>query len=159
KIRRQIRDLTGCEVSVGIGENILIARIALRRAKPSGQYHIRPKEVLSALENLKVVDLPTVGRALTTKLLSDLNVVTVGDLRSKSKETLIRVLGSKTGEKMYEYSRGINKEVVGELSVRQSVSVNINWGIRFENMAQVETFLRQLSEELSRRLEKQKKVG
>ncbi|RPA79333.1 DNA repair protein [Ascobolus immersus RN42] len=158
-IRDRIRELTGCEVSVGIGGNILIARIALRRAKPSGQYHIRPIEVAGALENLKVVDLPTVGRALTTKLLSDLNVETVGDLRSKSKETLVRVLGPKTGEKMYEYSRGINREVVGELSVRQSVSVNINWGIRFENMDQVETFLRQLSEELSRRLEKQKKVG
>ena len=56
-LRDRIKAMTGCAVSVGIGGNILLAKVALRKAKPAGQYQIRPEEVLAFLGELKVDDL------------------------------------------------------------------------------------------------------
>jgi len=36
---------TGCTASCGIGGNILIARLATRRAKPNGVHHVEQQHV------------------------------------------------------------------------------------------------------------------
>ncbi|KAF9581565.1 deoxycytidyl transferase [Lunasporangiospora selenospora] len=38
KIRERIYETTGCHASVGIGPNVLLAKLATKRAKPHGQY-------------------------------------------------------------------------------------------------------------------------
>ncbi|CAI4216591.1 unnamed protein product [Parascedosporium putredinis] len=93
KLRAQVKESTGCAVSVGIGANILLAKVALRKAKPNGQYQIRPEETLSLLASK----------------LEELGVKYVKDLRATSKERLTAFLGPKTGERLWEYARGINK--------------------------------------------------
>lgn len=44
-IRKEIWETTGCTASVGIGTNMLIARLATRTAKPDGLCNIRPEMV------------------------------------------------------------------------------------------------------------------
>lgn len=36
-IRRRIHAATGCTASAGVGRNLLLARLATKRAKPDGQ--------------------------------------------------------------------------------------------------------------------------
>lgn len=151
KVRQRIKEKTGCEVSVGIGGNILLAKVALRKAKPAGQYQIRPEEVLDMLGELKVEDLPGVAYSIGGKL-EEIGVKLVKDIRETSKEKLISVLGPKTGEKLWEYSRGIDRTEVGEQPIRKSVSAEVNWGIRFINQEEAEEFVRNLCKELERRL-------
>ncbi|KAK4239799.1 hypothetical protein C8A03DRAFT_32074 [Achaetomium macrosporum] len=150
-LRAEIKRRTDCHVSVGIGGNILLAKIALRKAKPAGQYQIRPEEVLDILSDLKVEDLPGVAYSIGGKL-EEIGVKFVKDLRETSKERLVSVLGPKTGEKLWEYARGIDRAEVGEQPVRKSVSADVNWGIRFVNQEEAEEFVRNLCRELERRL-------
>lgn len=150
-LRAEIKEKTGCHVSVGIGGNVLLAKVALRKAKPAGQCQIRPEEVLDILSDLKVEDLPGVAYSIGGKL-EEMGVKFVKDLRQTSKERLVSVLGPKTGEKLWEYARGIDRTEVGEQPIRKSVSADVNWGIRFVNQEEAEEFVRNLCKELERRL-------
>ncbi|KIW62888.1 hypothetical protein PV04_09780 [Phialophora macrospora] len=150
-LRAAVKEKTGCDVSVGIGGNILLAKVALRKAKPAGQHLIRPDDVLDFIGELMVTDLPGVAWSIGNKL-EEIGVKFVKDIRLLTKEKLVNTLGPKTGEKIWEYSRGIDKQAVGDQVVRKSVSAEINWGIRFINQQQAEEFVQSLSDELSRRL-------
>lgn len=49
-IRGQIYEATGCTASCGVAGNMLLARLATKKAKPNGQYHIPPDQVLSKID-------------------------------------------------------------------------------------------------------------
>lgn len=150
-LRHAIKEKTGCAVSVGIGGNILQAKVALRKAKPAGQYQLKPDEVLDFIGTLTVQDLPGVAYSLGGKL-EEIGVKFVKDMRDLTRERLVSHLGPKTGAKLWDYARGIDKTEVGVQTMRKSVSAEINWGIRFTNQIQAEEFVQSLSEELHRRL-------
>lgn len=150
-LRARIKETTGCSVSVGIGGNILLAKLALRKAKPAGQYHIKPEEVLDFIGGLEVQGLPGVAYSIGGKL-EEIGVKFVKDIRSLTRDRLITVLGPKTGEKLWDYARGIDRTEVGEQVVRKSVSADVNWGIRFVSQAEAEEFVRNLCVELQRRM-------
>ncbi|KAF2862287.1 DNA repair protein [Piedraia hortae CBS 480.64] len=153
-LRREISKRTGCAVSVGIGGNILQAKVALRKAKPAGQYQLRPGDVWDVIGNLEVQHLPGVARSIGGRL-EDIGVKRVSDIRSLSKEKLINTLGRKTGERVWDYSQGVDRTEVGQETVRKSVSAEVNWGVRFESKEQVDEFLHGLSGELHKRLTKE----
>ncbi|KAJ4303715.1 deoxycytidyl transferase [Kalmusia sp. IMI 367209] len=157
-LRDQVKSKTDCNVSVGIGGNILLAKVALRKAKPAGQYQIKPEEVLDFIGQLQVQDLPGVAWSIGGKL-EDIGIKFVKDVREFPKEKLVQTLGPKTGEKLWEYSRGIDRQEVGEQVVRKSVSAEVNWGVRFENQDQADEFIGSLCGELQKRLLKEKVKG
>ncbi|KAK2783493.1 deoxycytidyl transferase [Onygenales sp. PD_12] len=150
-IRDSVKERTGCNISVGIGGNVLQARLALRKAKPAGQFQLKPDEVLDFIGGLTAKDLPGVAHSLSGKL-EELGVVYVKDIRELSKEKLVSNLGPKTGAKMWDYARGVDNTEVGLQTPRKSVSAEINWGIRFVTQAQAEEFVQNLCDELHRRL-------
>lgn len=150
-IRDKVKEITGCAVSVGIGGNILLAKVALRKAKPAGQYHVKPNEVLDFMNGLLVQDLPGVAHSIGGKL-EEIGVKLVKDVRELSKEKLISTLGLKTGQKIWDYARGIDRVEVGEQVIRKSVSAEVNWGIRFVTQEQADEFVQSLCEELHKRL-------
>jgi DNA repair protein REV1 len=157
-IRDQVRVRTDCNVSVGIGANILLAKVALRKAKPAGQHQIKPEDALDFVGQLKVQDLPGVAGSIGGKL-EDIGINFVRDIRDITKERLVQVLGPKTGGKLWEYSRGIDRTELGEQVVRKSVSAEVNWGVRFENQNQADEFICNLCGELQKRLLKEKVKG
>ncbi|KAJ4367978.1 deoxycytidyl transferase [Didymella sp. IMI 355093] len=157
-LREQVKLRTECDVSVGIGGNILLAKVALRKAKPAGQHQIKPEEVLDFIGQLQVQDLPGVAWSIGGKL-EDLGAKLVKDVRELTKERLTQVLGPKTGEKLHEYARGIDRQEVGEQVVRKSVSAEVNWGVRFATQEQAEEFITSLCGELQKRLLKEKVKG
>lgn len=150
-LRENIKSKTGCVVSVGIGGNILLAKVALRKAKPAGQFQIKPEEVLGFLGELTVQELPGVAYSIGGKL-EEIGVKFVRDVRELSKEKMMTTLGPRTGEKIWDYSRGIDRTEVGEQVIRKSVSAEVNWGIRFVTHEQAEEFVQSLCEELHKRL-------
>ena len=150
-LRDSVKATAGCVVSVGIGGSILLAKVALRKAKPAGQFQLKPDAVLDFIGNLMVQDLPGVGYSLGMKM-EELGVKFVKDIRDLSREKLLSSLGPKTGAKMWDYSRGIDRTEVGNEVLRKSVSAEVNWGIRFINQTQAEDFVQSLCAELHRRL-------
>lgn len=150
-LRDLVKEKTGCAVSVGIGGNILLAKVALRKAKPAGQFQLKPDAVLDFIGNLTVQDLPGVGHSLGAKM-EELGIKLVKDIRDFPRERLLSILGPKTGAKIWDYSRGIDRTEVGNEVMRKSVSAEVNWGIRFADQAQAEDFVKSLCDELRRRL-------
>ncbi|PYH44174.1 putative DNA damage repair protein Mus42 [Aspergillus saccharolyticus JOP 1030-1] len=150
-LRATVKEHTGCAVSVGIGGNILQAKVALRKAKPASQFQLKPDEVLDYIGGLTVQGLPGVGHSMGAKL-EELGVTYVKDVRELSRERLTSSLGPKTGVKLWEYARGIDRTEVGNETIRKSVSAEVNWGIRFVNQTQAEDFIRSLCDELHKRL-------
>lgn len=151
-LRMEIKDKTKCAASVGIGSNILLARMATRKAKPDGQYHLQPDEVDDFIRGQLVTNLPGVGRSMESKLAS-LGIKTCGDLQCMAMAKLQKEFGPKTGQMLYRFCRGLDDRPVRTEKERKSVSAEINYGIRFTQPKEAEAFLLSLSEEIQRRLE------
>lgn len=131
QIRAEILAATHCEASIGASHNVLLARLATRRAKPANAFHLLPSDITEFLAPLSVESLPGIGWERAKKLETDLKVEKVGDLLSWSKAELQKVLGPLNGEKYWGFARGIDpRELDGE-KPRQSVSAEVNYGIRF----------------------------
>ncbi|XP_004704398.1 DNA repair protein REV1 isoform X1 [Echinops telfairi] len=151
-VRMEIKDQTQCAASVGIGSNILLARMATRKAKPDGQYHLKPEEVDDFIRGQLVINLPGVGRSMESKLTS-LGIKTCGDLQYMTMAKLQKEFGPKTGQMLYRFCRGLDDRPVRTEKQRKSVSAEINYGIRFTQPKEADAFLLSLSEEIHRRLE------
>lgn len=52
RIREEIFQATRCTASAGIAENLLLARLATKKAKPNGQYVIQSHEVLCEIPSI-----------------------------------------------------------------------------------------------------------
>ena len=151
KLRDQIFAMTGCPCSVGLGPNILLSRLATKKAKPNGQFLLREDCAGDILAELKASELPGVGRSLEHKLVA-LGVATVGDLVKVSLDKLQKELGHKTGASLYNMARGRDDRELELDHVRKTISAEVNYGIRFKTAAEAEQFLAQLSEEVAARM-------
>jgi len=149
----------------------MLARLATRRAKPAGSIHLRPSAFTDLLPTLDIQDLHGFGRATREKANEKLGTSNLGELAERSKAVLCEALGKSTGETLYNAIRGVDERKLESNKPRKSVSCDINvrigfpslfdrqelthtqYGIRFENDDQVETFIHQMSEEVARRLD------
>ncbi|XP_076935359.1 DNA repair protein REV1-like [Bidens hawaiensis] len=150
-IRKEIFDTTRCTASVGISNNILMSRLATRSAKPNGQCFLSPEKVNDFLKEFPVKALPGIGRALEEKLKGR-HVKTCGELRMISKDSLQKDFGQKTGDMLWNYSRGIDNRIVGIIQESKSVGADVNWGVRFKDTKDSQVFLLSLCKEVSLRL-------
>ncbi|XP_016372920.1 DNA repair protein REV1-like, partial [Sinocyclocheilus rhinocerous] len=151
-IREDIKEKTGCSASVGMGSNILLARMATRKAKPNGQYFLRSEEVDDFIRDQPVSSLPGVGRSMSSKLTS-LGVSTCGDLQQLSISRLQREFGPRTGQTLFRFCRGLDDRPVRSEKERKSVSAEMNYNIRFTQVEEAESFLTNLSMEVQKRME------
>ncbi|KAI9350125.1 hypothetical protein BDR26DRAFT_891444 [Obelidium mucronatum] len=135
-IRERIfKETGGCCASIGIGENMVVARVATKKAKPDGICLLVDQEAMKKeFLNLNVDDLPGVGYVMT-KQMDEMGIKTCGDLELLS-------LGECIDNRPLE-----NK-------ARQSVGAEVNWGVRFQTMDEAHVFLRELSQEVYQRMEK-----
>ncbi|XP_066542765.1 DNA repair protein REV1 [Hoplias malabaricus] len=151
-IRADVREKTGCSASIGMGTNILLARMATRKAKPNGQYLLRPEEIDDFIRDQSVTSLPGVGRSMSSKLAS-LGVSTCGDLQQVSMVRLQKEFGPRTGQTLFRFCRGLDDRPVRSEKERKSVSAEMNYNIRFTQVEEAESFLTNLSMEVQKRLQ------
>jgi DNA repair protein REV1 len=107
----------------------MLARLATRRAKPAGSYHLLLEDVPQFMAPLEIMDLWGFGWATHKKTEEKLGVTTLGELMKKSKSTLCDALGKGTGETLYKAIRGIDDHKLESDKPRKSVSCEIN--VRF----------------------------
>ncbi|XP_028656450.2 DNA repair protein REV1 [Erpetoichthys calabaricus] len=151
-VRAEIKEKTKCTASVGMASNILLARMATRKAKPDGQCYLKPEEIDDFIRDQLVTSLPGVGKTMGYKL-GIMGVRTCGDLQQLSMAKLQKEFGPKTGQTLYRFCRGLDDRPVKTDRQRKSVSAEINYGIRFTQASEAEGFLLDLSDEIQRRLE------
>jgi DNA repair protein REV1 len=64
------QDKTGCTASAGFGSNRLLARLATKKAKPDGQFHLESSLVSQFMLDIVVEDLPGNEKCSKCLLLS-----------------------------------------------------------------------------------------
>lgn len=141
KIRDEIRKETGCEggstpswsteqayskVSIGISHNVLLSKLATRRAKPAGVYHLLPAEIPTFLAPLDVEDFPSVGYSIRSKIEEKFGSTIAGELMEHPKGAFRGVLGPKTGEMVWGYLRGMDERRLEPHKERKSISAEMN---------------------------------
>ncbi|BEI93738.1 uncharacterized protein CcaverHIS019_0601970 [Cutaneotrichosporon cavernicola] len=154
RIRLAIKKKTGCNVSVGISHNILLARLATRNAKPPGPgvFHLMGPDIAPFLSELDVDNFPSFARSAKNKLAEAFGATTVQALLPQSKEALRRVLGPKTGDTLYSFMRGKDDRQLEPDKARKSVSAETNYAIRFADQVEADAYLGNLADEVSKRL-------
>lgn len=131
RVKQEIFDATGCPVSIGISHNILLARLAMRKAKPASIFHLFPEDVDEFLLPLEVDALPGIGWSLRSKLLNELDIKTIRDLRQAPPAKLAETIGRGNSKKFTAFAYGIDDSELESQKLRQSVSTEVNYGIRF----------------------------
>ncbi len=105
-------------VSVGMGSNKVIARIASGLHKPGGVVYVPPGKEREFLAPLPVDELPGVGRVAKERL-TELGILTIGQLASLPRLVVAELFGA-SGERLWEMANGIDpREVKTRILPRQ----------------------------------------
>jgi DNA polymerase-4 len=107
RMRSAVREETEIEVSVGGGASRLVAKLAVRRAKPAGVHVVPAGEEGAFLRGFRLRELPGVGPKMEERL-ARLGLRTVPDVLAHDRRTLCDWLGEATGGWLHDRARGID---------------------------------------------------
>jgi len=147
EIRRRVREERRLTVSVGVGPNRLVAKIASDFQKPDGLTVVRPDQVEAFLAPLPVRRLHGVGPA-TERALAELGVGTVADLRKLTVEELERRFG-RWGEALHQYAYGIDERPVSIERERKSLGTETTYERDLRDAREMERELVRFAEEVA----------
>ncbi|MCI0700623.1 MAG: DNA polymerase [Planctomycetia bacterium] len=122
RIKTAIRGLAGdyMRCSIGIGPNVMLAKVAADMQKPDGLTVLADSELPQALHRLQLTDFPGVGPRME-KRLKLYGIFTVEQFCQAPKKTLSDVWGSKLcGERWYRLLHG--EDVPDTPTRRQTIS-------------------------------------
>lgn len=120
EIKNKVEEQMGISVSVGVGPNKLLAKLATNKAKPGGLVNVQPGREEEFLKDLNIETLPGIGPK-TQVILRMLNIHKIGDLWGLPRTTLRSLFGL-NGEELFLQSRGIDSRPVSMASIPKSIS-------------------------------------
>ncbi|KAK9156179.1 hypothetical protein Sjap_003659 [Stephania japonica] len=155
ELRMQVLRETEFTCSAGIAHNKMLAKLASSMNKPSQQTVVPSSAVKGMLDPLPIKKMKQLGGKLGSSLQSDLGISTVGDLLKFSEEKLQEHYGTNTGTWLWNIARGISgDEVEGRLLPKShGCGKNFAGPQALKTLASVESWLKDLCEELSERLQ------
>jgi nucleotidyltransferase/DNA polymerase involved in DNA repair len=153
-IKRRIWEQENLKVSIGIGPNKLIAKIASDSNKPDGFVVVHPGEWQSFLGPLPVQKLWGVGR-VTGEVLSGMGIRTVSDLARLDVPFLEQKFG-KFGRTLWEFAHGIDDSPVTPAAEARSISNETTFETDVADPEFILDTLLQLSEKVAFRLRAQR---
>src|SRR5688572_5867434 len=152
ELKREVLEKTGLCVTIGVGANRMVARLASKSVKPDGLAFVAWGEEDAFLADRPVGDLPGVGPA-TGALLREMNILKVRDLRALSPEVLDAMLG-KNGLHLYERCRGRDTRPIHEREIPHTISRETSLHRPAGDEAEVRAFLQYLAERAMRTVRK-----
>jgi DNA polymerase-4 len=143
EIRRRVSAERKLTVSVGVGPNKLVAKIASDFRKPDGLTVVRPSEVEGFLAPLPVRTLNGIGPA-TERTLAAMEVTTVADLRALTLDRLLSRFGH-WGRTLWEKARGIDERSIHDHSDRKSLSTERTFPTDLEELGDMDRVIDDMS--------------
>ena len=121
-IREQVFTELGLTVSVGTGPNKLVAKLASRKAKPDGQFHVSDAEAAGFVLSHTLSGIWGIGPA-TIARLTELGITTTAELAAADRSVIARRLGPAAG-RLVDLACGLDdRPIQADTGPAQSISV------------------------------------
>ena len=152
EVQRRVREATALDCSVGIGQNLLQAKLATGFGKPAGVFRITHDTWFELFGDRPTDVLWGIG-AKTAKRLAGLGIHTVRELAATDPEALAAQVGPKTGPWLVNLGRGLSRvRVVGTPWVARSRSREVTFQENLGDWAlvqgEVDRVARQVAEDV-----------
>jgi DNA polymerase-4 len=157
EIREKINQQTQLTASAGISVNKFLAKISSDWNKPNGQKTLPPEEIIPFLECLDVKKFHGIGKKKKLKMYH-LGIYTGKDLKGRSISFLTEHFG-KAGLYYFNVVRGIHNSPVKPHRTPKSVGIERTFSSNLSSELFLEEKLKDLAENLEKRLKKNKVAG
>jgi len=121
KIKQDVKTQVGISLSVGVGPNKLVAKIACDSQKPDGLTVVLPEDAAAFLAPLPVDRLLGVGKKTFVRM-EQMGIKTIGDLAAFDVQRLLEVFGKVLGVYFHNAANAVDNEPVTEQGEAESIS-------------------------------------
>jgi len=121
KIKQAVKMQIGLSLSIGIGPNKLVAKIACDNQKPDGLTVVKPEEAVKFIAPLSAERLLGVGKK-TFARMEQMGIKTIGDIAHFDIQRLIEVFGKTLGVYFHNAANAIDNEPVVKHGDAESIS-------------------------------------
>jgi len=156
-LQKTIKAETGLPISIGIGSNKMIAKVASDASKPEGILAVMPGYEKHFLAPLRVETIPGVGK-VTMNMLHNYGINYVGELAMFEKTVLREIFGV-SGEMLYKYAHGFGEDQFFEPRQRKSISKAITFSKDISDRKLVDKYMLGLIENICFELRKKQLRG
>jgi DNA polymerase-4 len=150
-IRHRVWSEQKITCSVGVASTMFVAKLATNFAKPDGLHVVPADSVLEFLHPLPITALWGVG-VKTGEQLNRLGLRTVADVANTPHKTLVRILGSATGDHLFELAWGRDPRKVTVEHEDQSIGAERTFDFDIQDSELIVTQILDLSNKVARRL-------
>lgn len=157
EIRRRIWEETSLTASAGVAASKFLAKVASDVNKPNGICVVTPDKVRDFIVQLPIGRFYGIGK-VTEKKMNEVGIFTGEDLLGFEEMELVRHFG-KSGSFYYHIARGEDDRPVRPHRIAKSVGVEETFADDLEKQEDLERELRELAEELERRLARAQTAG
>ena len=151
RLARRVEHEIGVTLSVGLGPNRLLAKLAAERDKPRG-FAVIGSEAPGLLAGEPVSLLPGIGPRATARLAT-LGLTRLGQIQALAPDAAMRLLGP-DGPALVRRARGEDDRPVSPVHETKSISAETTFERDIASPAELEAILWRLAEKLGGRLRK-----
>jgi DNA polymerase IV len=121
RLKAEVREKIGLAITVGIGPNKYVAKLATNSGKPDGLVVVRAEDVESFMDGVALKDLWGIGEK-TLQRLTELNISSVRLLRGIPQPELSRLLGAGASSFLSSVAHGKDPGIFSEEPQSRSLS-------------------------------------
>jgi len=151
KIKALVREQTGLAISVGIGPNRYVAKMATNAGKPDGLVEVLAENATEFLAGVGLKDLWGIGEK-TLARLAELNITSVRQLQGMPKAQLSKLLGQGAAAFLSGAARGEDPGIFAEEPKSRSLSTEVTFEHDRKDRAGIERVLLELSHQVMFRM-------
>ncbi|AEC02136.1 DNA polymerase IV [Parasphaerochaeta coccoides] len=147
RLKKEIHDITGLTVSVGIGPSRFIAKMASDYDKPDGLCRVSPGKEILFIDAVGLGKLWGVGTKTRESLIRH-HITDTVTLRACELSHLVKLFGAAQGEFLYNICRGIDSGIFSHDSKSHSISSEMTFAADVTDTDILHHYLLQMSHEV-----------
>ena len=158
RLRRDVRELVGLPVTVGVARTKFLAKVASAVAKPDGLLVVPTDRELAFLHPLPIEALWGVGEVTGRKLRS-FGITTVGQVARMDEGVLVALLGRAVGRHLHALAHNRDPRPIHPGRRRSSIGSQRALGLRRYALDELDTTVIALVDRITRRMRAAGRVG
>lgn len=158
QMQQKVYEETGLSISIGVAPTKFLAKMASDMRKPKGITVLRKSELAQKLWPLPVEKVHGLGKK-SIPILTQNNILTIGDFASEENETKILSLLGKSAYSTILKTRGMSTDQLVYSFTQKSISVSRTYTNDLMSMEEVLEQARQLTHQLSLKMKEDNQKG